>query len=196
MTEIDLPLIPVLNKMEDRGVRIDFEKFSAVQKELETKILEIEAEVSNETGININVNSPKQVSWLLFERLGYKPETKTKGKTSYSTDANVLEKLSKLPDLSKWNTININNMKSLFNGCTSLKSFPDISTWNTSKVTDMGSLFYKCSSLTVLPDISGWNTANVKDMSFMFNQCKSLKIMPDISKWNMDKVENKENMFS
>ena len=98
MTEIDLPLIPVLNKMEDRGVRVDFEKFSAIQNELEAKILEIESEVINEAGVNINVNSPKQVSWLLFERLGYTPETKTKGKTSYSTDANVLEKLSKLPD--------------------------------------------------------------------------------------------------
>ncbi|MDY6399730.1 MAG: DNA polymerase [Synergistales bacterium] len=98
MTEIDLPLIPVLNCMEAHGVRIEHEKFSLVQKELEEKILEIEEEVINDAGVDINVNSPKQVSWLLFERLGFKPETKTKGKTSYSTDAAVLEKLSKLPN--------------------------------------------------------------------------------------------------
>ncbi|MBQ7559842.1 MAG: DNA polymerase I [Synergistaceae bacterium] len=98
MTEIDLPLIPVLNCMEEHGVRIEHEKFSLVQKELEEKILGIEAEVTNDAGVDINVNSPKQVSWLLFERLGFTPETKTKGKTSYSTDAAVLEKLSKLPN--------------------------------------------------------------------------------------------------
>ena len=98
MTEIDLPLIPVLNRMEAHGVRLDSEKFSLVQKELEEKILEIESEVISEAGIDINFNSPKQVSWLLFERLGFTPETKTKGKTSYSTDAAVLEKLSKLPN--------------------------------------------------------------------------------------------------
>lgn len=98
MTEIDLPLIPVLNKMEAHGVRIDGEKFSLVQKELEEKISEIENEVLSAAGVNINVNSPKQVSWLLFERLGFTPETKTKGKTSFSTDAAVLEKLSKLPN--------------------------------------------------------------------------------------------------
>ncbi|MBR0094568.1 MAG: DNA polymerase I [Synergistaceae bacterium] len=98
MTEIDLPLIPVLNKMEDRGVRLDHEKFLPVQKELESKISELEAEVVNRTGVGINLNSPKQVSWLLFERLGFIPETMTKGKTSYSTDASVLEKLAKLPN--------------------------------------------------------------------------------------------------
>ncbi len=98
MTEIDLPLIPVLNQMEDHGVRIDFEKFSVVQNELQEKIFAIENEIFNETGATINVNSPQQVSWLLFERLKFEPEGMTKGKKSFSTDANVLEKLSKLPN--------------------------------------------------------------------------------------------------
>lgn len=98
MTEIDLPLIPVLNKMEDRGVRLDREKFLSVQRELENKILSLEAEISKKSGANINLKSPKQVSWLLFERLGFTPETKTKSKESFSTDAAVLEKLAKLPE--------------------------------------------------------------------------------------------------
>lgn len=98
MTKIDLPLIPVLNNMEDHGIRINHEKFCAVQDELEAQIMQIEAEIIRQTGVRINVNSPQQVSWLLFERLGFVPESKTRGKTSYSTDAGVLERLAKLPD--------------------------------------------------------------------------------------------------
>ena len=98
MTKVDLPLIPVLNKMEDRGVRLDREKFLSVQNELENKILSLEAEISQKSGAEINLKSPKQVSWLLFERLGFTPETKTKSKESFSTDAAVLEKLAKLPE--------------------------------------------------------------------------------------------------
>ena len=98
MTKIDIPLIPVLNKMEDHGIRIDTDKFAVIQDELQEKIFNLENEIFTLSGANINVNSPKQVAWLLFERLGFDPDKKTKGKTSFSTDANVLEKLSKLPD--------------------------------------------------------------------------------------------------
>ena len=98
MTEIDLPLVPVLNKMEERGVKLDHEKFLGVQNELEEKILSLESEITDKAGVNINLKSPKQVSWLLFERLGFTPETKTKGKNSFSTDAAVLEKLAGLPN--------------------------------------------------------------------------------------------------
>ena len=98
MTEIDLPLIPVLNQMEARGVRLDHEKFLSIQNELEEKILSLETEITDKAGVNINLKSPKQVSWLLFERLDFTPETKTKGKSSFSTDAAVLEKLAELPN--------------------------------------------------------------------------------------------------
>ena len=98
MTKIDLPLIPVLNQMEDHGVRLAPEKFSVIQNELEEKILNIEAEIIQTTGVRINLKSPRQVSWLLFNTLGFTPEAKTKSKESYSTDAAVLEKLSKLPN--------------------------------------------------------------------------------------------------
>ncbi len=98
MNNIDLPLIPVLNRMEDRGVRLDNEKFLAIQNELEGKIYGIQLEIERDTGVKININSPQQVSWLLFERLGFEPDTMTKGKKLYSTDAGVLEKLAKKPD--------------------------------------------------------------------------------------------------
>ena len=98
MNDIDLPIIPVLNRMEDHGIRIDTEIFSSVQAELSQRIAEIEQRLANITGVRININSSSQVSWLLFEKLKFEPSGKTKGKTSYSTEAGVLEKLAKSPN--------------------------------------------------------------------------------------------------
>ena len=95
MRNIDLPLLPVLVEMERHGIRLDDEKFLAVQNELEIRVSEIDREILNASGQNININSPKQVSWLLFEKLGFEPESKTKTGNSYSTDASVLERLAK-----------------------------------------------------------------------------------------------------
>jgi len=61
----------------------------------------------------------------------------------------------------------------MFYECRSLSSLPDISKWNTNKVKDMKFLFYGCSSLSSLPDISKWNTNNVRDMRSMFSFCYS-----------------------
>ncbi|MBQ6971488.1 MAG: DNA polymerase I [Synergistaceae bacterium] len=94
MSGLDLPLIPVLNQMEDHGIRIDPEKFALLQTELEARISDIELQLAGVTGVRINVNSPAQVSWLLFERLGFTPSAKTKSRTSYATGAGVLEKLA------------------------------------------------------------------------------------------------------
>ena len=56
-------------------------------------------------------------------------------------------------------------MYGIFGECSSLLSLPDISKWNTINVTDMSYIFYNCSSLSSLPDISKWNTNNIADMS-------------------------------
>lgn len=98
MTKIDLPVIPVLNKMEDHGIRIDREKFKRLQTELEEEISGLELKLFNMTGAEINMNSSAQVSWLLFERMGMTPPEgikKLRAGKSYSTDASVLEKLVK-----------------------------------------------------------------------------------------------------
>ena len=91
--------------------------------------------------------------------------------------------------------IRITNMNSMFYGCKSLISLPDISKWNTSNVNDMSRMFYLCNSLISLPDISKWNTSNVNNMSEMFDGCNSLISLPDISKWNTSNVNNMSNMF-
>ena len=85
--------------------------------------------------------------------------------------------LISLPDISKWNTKNINNMNHIFSGCSSLSSLPDISKWNTNNVINMSDMFNGCSSLSSLPDISKWNINNVTSMRYMFDKCSSdLKI--------------------
>ena len=84
---------------------------------------------------------------------------------------------------------NIINSSHMFKGCSSLKSLPDISKWNTNQVENMNSMFYGCSSLKSLPDISKWNTNKVKDMNSIFYGCSSLESLPDISKWNTNQVE-------
>ncbi|MBR0043439.1 MAG: DNA polymerase I [Synergistaceae bacterium] len=99
MTELDLPLIPVLYKMERHGVKIKPENFRSVQSELENKISEIEDHIEFITGYKINLNSPRQVSDLLFNKLGLNlPNAKKKGGSFQSTAAEVLEQLIKLTD--------------------------------------------------------------------------------------------------
>ena len=56
----------------------------------------------------------------------------------------------------------------MFSDCSSLKSLPDISKWNTINVTNMKEIFSSCTSLRVLPDLSKWKTLNVNDMSGIF----------------------------
>ena len=103
--------------------------------------------------------------------------------------------LINLPDISKWNTNNVNDLSELFSGCTSLKSLPDISNWDISKVTNISQLFYGCSSLESLPDISKWNTNNIIDLSELFYYCENLIFLPDISKWKIKNEIKIERMF-
>ena len=98
------------------------------------------------------------------------------------------KKLKKLPDISKWNTSNIIEMKYLFGECSDLITLPDISKWKIKKVYLIKGLFLKCSSLTELPDISKWDTSEVISLEFLFFGCSALKSLPDISKWNVNKV--------
>ena len=98
--------------------------------------------------------------------------------------------LTKLPDLSKWNTHNVTNTNSMLSGCSSLITLPDISKWNMNKNTDVSEMFFNCSSLKYLPDISKWNTQNVVGAKGFLAGCSSLKEIPDLSTWTtVDKSE-------
>ena len=86
--EVDMPLLPVLVRMERKGIRIDPAVFSALSGELEAATRKIEDRVAAVAGKEFNINSPKQLAFLLFEKLGLPPVKKTK--TGYSTDMEVL----------------------------------------------------------------------------------------------------------
>ncbi|MDR1509028.1 MAG: DNA polymerase I [Synergistaceae bacterium] len=96
MRMIDAPLVPVLAKLRDRGLKADLEALLALDAELMSRISRIETEICTAADGPVNLNSPKQVGELLFERL--RLPTLKKTKTGYSTDASVLEELSRLPE--------------------------------------------------------------------------------------------------
>ena len=104
--------------------------------------------------------------------------------------------VTSIPDISKWDTSNVNDMSYLFCGCEILKILPDISSWNTYNVKDMSNMISYCPKLESLPDISKWDTRNVIDMSHMFANNWNIKSFPDISKWNSSKVEKMAHMFT
>jgi DNA polymerase-1 len=88
---IDLKIIPVLARMEKEGVSLNVNFLKELEVELSHEIKKIEKEIFSVAGEEINLNSPKQVGNLLFEKLNLPPIKKTK--TGYSTDAEVLEEL-------------------------------------------------------------------------------------------------------
>ncbi len=91
------------------------------------------------------------------------------------------------------NTDKVNNMSSMFSGCSSLTTL-DLSTFNTENVTDMSSMFYGCSSLTTL-DLSTFNTENVTDMNSMFFGCNELQTIFVADDWDTDLVTYSYYMF-
>ena len=104
--------------------------------------------------------------------------------------------LISVPDISNWNTKNIIDMSRIFSGCKSLETLPDISKWNTKNVVDMKSLFSHCSLLKSLPDISKWYIRNVIDINEIFYGCSLLISLPDISKWEINNIINLKGIFS
>lgn len=88
---VDLPLIEVLASMETKGVKIDVDQLKTESGELEKEILSLEAEIKELAGEDFNVASPKQLSVVLFEKMGLQKGKKTQ--TGYSTATDVLEKL-------------------------------------------------------------------------------------------------------
>ncbi|ANU25713.1 DNA polymerase I [Planococcus versutus] len=89
--KLELPLATVLGQMESLGVRVDRDQLSEMGKELSHKLDKIEADIHSLAGQQFNINSPKQLGVILFEKLGLPALKKTK--TGYSTAADVLEKL-------------------------------------------------------------------------------------------------------
>ncbi len=89
---IEMPLIFALNRMENEGIMIEREELSDYGRVLGEKIVLLEQDIYKQVGIEFNINSPKQLGEILFEKMGIQGGKKTK--TGYSTSADVLEKLA------------------------------------------------------------------------------------------------------
>lgn len=90
--EIEMPLVEVLASMEEEGFSVDRDRLTEYGTMLGKRIGSLEEEIYALAGEEFNIGSPKQLGVILFEKLGLKAVKKTK--TGYSTNAEVLEKLS------------------------------------------------------------------------------------------------------
>ncbi len=91
MANVELPLVPVLVEMQRAGVRLDSGILHEMSRDLKEQLDQIETDLYGDIGHSVNINSPKQLSDLLFGELGL-PKTR-RTKSGYSTDANALESL-------------------------------------------------------------------------------------------------------
>ncbi len=94
---VEMPLIRVLADIEMTGIKVDPEKLQAISKELERELEGIQRRIYFLAGEEFNINSPKQLSNVLFHSLGFQPGKKTK--TGFSTDMGVLEELARTHEL-------------------------------------------------------------------------------------------------
>lgn len=94
--ELDMPLIPVLYKIEKKGMKIDAEYFEKLRVEYEGYVSRLATEVYMAAGQEFNINSPLQLSEILFDKLGLPTKGIKKTQRGYSTGAKELEKLNGL----------------------------------------------------------------------------------------------------
>ncbi len=98
-TDFDMPLIPVLYKMESNGVAIAPDRFEALNREFSSELAELEQKIYTASGQTFNINSPIQLSQVLFEHLGLPTQGIKKTQRAYSTGAKELDKLRDLHEV-------------------------------------------------------------------------------------------------
>ncbi|MCF8027843.1 MAG: DNA polymerase I [Desulfobacteraceae bacterium] len=102
LSGIELPLVPVLVKMEETGIRVDKDRLQAMSGDLAQELERIEGDIYTLAGEKFNINSSQQLGRILFDKLNLPTQKKTKKKTGYSTDVEVLTALCRhheLPEL-------------------------------------------------------------------------------------------------
>ncbi len=95
--QVELPLTRVLARMELAGIKLDIDYLKTLDQELQAQIESLLTRINETAGFAFNVNSPKQLSYVLFDLLKLPKLKKTK--TGYSTDQSVLEELAKVHPL-------------------------------------------------------------------------------------------------
>ncbi len=96
---IELPLVPVLADMERTGIKIDRGMLHQMSSAMEKQLLELRNKIYLAAGTEFNINSPKQLGEILFEKLNLPILKKTRKTRGYSTDQSVLEELAQSYEL-------------------------------------------------------------------------------------------------
>ncbi|TFG88119.1 MAG: DNA polymerase I, partial [Candidatus Atribacteria bacterium] len=112
--DIEMPLVYVLADLEMAGVTVDSPKLEGISKELEKEIEGLKRRIYFLAGEEFNINSPKQLSNILFHNLGFQPGKKTK--TGFSTEMGVLEELAAVHELPReiLNYRSLNKLKTTY----------------------------------------------------------------------------------
>lgn len=97
--EIEMPLVCVLSRMERRGIKLDVPLLERMSKDFAEQLVGMEKKLYELAGTQFNLNSPKQLSDILFNKLCLPTKGVKKTKTGLSTDSSVLERLSGLHPL-------------------------------------------------------------------------------------------------
>ena len=90
--ELEMPLVSVLAQMEQDGIKLDLGLLKSLSCDIEKRLIKLIADIYEVSGTQFNINSPKQLGQVLFEKLGLPVIKKTK--TGFSTDEEVLKRLS------------------------------------------------------------------------------------------------------
>jgi DNA polymerase-1 len=99
--ETEMPLVEILAEMELCGVKLDVHLMKELSTRFGRQLVELEARIHELTGGPFNINSPKQLGEMLFERMGLAVGKKTKGKTGWSTNVEELERLAEEHEVAK-----------------------------------------------------------------------------------------------
>lgn len=99
LEQVEMPLVPVLMDMEMAGVRLDREKLRELSKSFTHQLQLLEDEIYTLAGERFNIQSSQQLGRILFEKLQLPTFKKTKKKTGYSTDVEVLTRLAEQHEL-------------------------------------------------------------------------------------------------
>lgn len=96
---VEMPLVPVLMAMELKGIRVDRQRLCELSKSFEQQLDQIEDRIYSLAGEKFNIRSSQQLGQILFEKLQLPVQKKTKKKTGYSTDVDVLTTLASSHEL-------------------------------------------------------------------------------------------------
>jgi DNA polymerase I len=92
--KVELPLIPVLMRMEKKGIFVDIQRLKTLSESFGFQLQQLEQEIYSLAGEKFNINSSQQLCQILFEKLNLPVQKKTKKRSGYSTDVSVLTLLS------------------------------------------------------------------------------------------------------